>query len=140
MRVRSVCTRTYSTSSFTPSHVPIRAAHDLADLASPECATGSIPYVARWYIQAYLPLFVILVLYLVTRCGLLMRERARIMIMWLVQLAFIFGDYGSGSTNFPLLYKILPTWYSRPPTFNPHYYPHHPRHPPNPTTSSRQPC
>ena len=79
--------------------MPIRAAHDLADLASPECATGSMPYAGRWYIQAYVPLFVMLVLSLVARCGLVMRERARIMIMWLVQLAFIFGDYGTGSTS-----------------------------------------
>lgn len=86
--------------------MPIRAAaHDLADLASPECVTGSIPYIGRWYIQAGFPLFAMVVVNQVADCDLLGggggdgRERTNIVILWLVQLTFIFGDYGSGSTS-----------------------------------------
>ena len=91
----SRCTRTHVVSH---AYIPTRAAHDFADLVSPECTTGSIPYVARWYIEAYLLLVVMATLYLVARCGYLTKKRVLITISWLVQLGFLFGRSGSSTT------------------------------------------
>ena len=76
------------------SHTHTPTTSYLADLISPECATGSMPYLYRWCIKSFVPVSIMLILYLVARCRLLKMQRVLIVISFIAQLTFIFGGLG----------------------------------------------
>jgi len=76
------------------------------DLASPECVTGNISYLARWSIQVFVPLVTIIVLFTIAMCKILDKQRVFIVISFIAQLVFIFGGLHKIINRFGLEHQL----------------------------------